>query len=288
VPRAADAPRAPARCRTVVSALVAVAACAEQAPGPIPNIEDVYLGTWSLAVEGADAACPAALTISDQTDSAFGTTTEIRRRNGTGGLACNGLVASGSGVVRADRTVRALAELVEPHLCTLKEPNTGLAGTVANGRITLSARYTYRCPEDHVWTLRFAGSTTGNPLPPYPDVLGTYSGSWTTTVPGLQVICPVAVALDSQTHGDVAAAYTLEAQGSCLLQPTQPLTGFLTVDGDLLLTGAPPVPAGCTVNQGLVLSGVVGSGSLTLTGGFALQCGSVLREYGVVLAASRP
>jgi hypothetical protein len=270
-----------------LGAFVVAAACAEQAPGPIPNIEDVYLGTWSLAVEGAEAACPAALTISDQTDSAFRTTTEIRRRNGTGGLACNGLVAAGSGVVRADRTVQALAELVQPHLCTLKEPNTGLRGTVRGGTITLSARYTYRCPQDHVWTLGFVGSTTGDPLPPYPEVLGTYAGSWTTIVPGAQVTCPVTMALDSQVHGDVTAAYTLEAQGSCLLQPTQPLTGFLTVDGDLLLTGAPPVPAGCTVYRDLVLSGMVNGGSLTLTGGFTLQCGSVVRDYSVTLSATR-
>jgi hypothetical protein len=270
-----------------VGAFVVLAACADQAPGPIPSIEDVYLGTWSLAVEGAHAACPAALTISDQADSVFRTTMEIRRRNGTGGLACNGMVISGAGVVRADRTVRALAELVEPHMCTLKEPNTGLRGTVAGGSITLSARYTYRCPDDHVWTLSFAGSTTGDPLPPYPDVLGTYTGTWTTIVPGLQIACPVTVSLDSQSHGDVAGAYTLEAQGSCLLQPTQPLSGFLTIDGDLGLTGAPPVTAGCTVYRTLALSGEAGGGAMSLSGSFALLCGSTLREYTILLSVSR-
>jgi hypothetical protein len=271
-----------------VGALMCLAACgADQAPGPIPHIEGLYTGTWSLAVEGTEAACPAALTISDQTDSAFRTTTEIRRRNGTGGLACNGLVSSGSGIVRADRTVGALAELVEPRTCTLKEPNTGLWGTVADGSITLSGRYTYRCPADHVWTLRFSGSTTGDPLPPYPDVLGDYTGTWTTIVPGLQISCPVTASLDMQTHGEVAGAYTLEAQGSCLLQPTQALSGFLTVDGDLSVTGAPPVPAGCTIYRELNLWGEAGGGVLELTGTFALQCGSTLRGYSVLLSASR-
>ncbi len=263
-----------------------LAACGDQAPGPIPDIEAVYLGTWSLAVEGAVAACPAALTISDQTDSVFRTAVEIRRRNGTGGLACNGVAISGSGVVRGDRTVQALAELVEPNLCTLKEPNTGLRGTVRDGSITLSARYTYRCPEDHVWTLGFSGSTAGDPLPPYPDVLGTYTGTWTTIVPGLQISCPVTVSLDTLAHGEVAGAYTLEAQGSCVLQPTQSLSGFLTVDGDLSVTGAPPVPAGCTVYRALSLRGEALGGGLSLSGAFALQCGGTLREYSVLLSAS--
>lgn len=269
-----------------LGAFVVAAACADQAPGPIPNIEGVYLGTWSLAVEGAHAECPAALTISDQTDSVFRTTVEIRRRNGTGGLACNGVLISGAGVVRGDRTARALAELVTPHLCTLKEPNTGLAGTVADGRITLSARYTYRCPEDHVWTLGFSGSTAGDPLPPYPDVLGAYTGTWTTIVPGLQISCPVTLSLDTQAHGEVAGAYTLEAQGSCVLQPTESLSGFLTVDGDLLLAGAPPVPAGCTVYRALSLRGEVAAGALSLSGAFSLQCGGTLREYTVLVSAS--
>jgi hypothetical protein len=285
LPRPLGTPRSAAP----LGALVWLAACAgaDQAPGPIPNIEGYYTGTYSLAVESDRVTCPAALLIEDQADSVFRTTFEVLRTMGTG-LSCTDTIETGSGVVRANGTATALAELVEPVTCTLKEANTGLTGPVTGGRITLSGRYTYRCPVEYTWTLRFSGSTAGAPLPAYPDRRGSYTGSWTTIVPGLQISCPVSVSLADQSRDDVTGSYTLQAAGSCLAQPAQLLQGVVTVDGDLSLSGTPPVPAGCTVQQALALAGTAGNGALSIAGGYVLLCGASQRAFTVVLTAMRP
>ncbi|MDH5197586.1 MAG: hypothetical protein OEY20_10070, partial [Gemmatimonadota bacterium] len=157
------------RLRGTIGALVLLAACGggDQAPGPIPQVAGVYTGLWSLAVENDRVSCPAALTIRDQTDSVFATTFEVLRRDAPG-LGCVDIIQDGAGIARATRTVTALAELVEPVTCTLKEPNRGLSGPVAGDSIVLAGRYTYECAQDYTWTFRFAGRTTAGPLPSYP------------------------------------------------------------------------------------------------------------------------
>jgi hypothetical protein len=249
-------------------------------------IEGYYTGAWSLAVESDQVTCPAGLLIEHQVDSTFSTTFEVLRAVGSG-LSCTDTIETGSGVVRANGTARALAELVEPVSCTLKEANTGLSGPVSGGRITLSGRYTYRCPAEYVWALRFSGSMAGAPLPAYPDLRGSYAGSWTTIVPGLQISCPVTVSLDDQTRDDVTGSYTLEAAGSCLAQAAQSLAGVVSIDGDVTLRGSPPVAAGCTVQQELSLAGTAGNGTVSVAGGYRLVCGGTQRAFTVVLTATR-
>jgi hypothetical protein len=271
-----------------LSAFVFAAACggADGAPGPIPDVEGHYLGTWNLAVESDRVSCPAALTITDQADSVFRTSFELLRRYAPG-LGCIDTIEAGVGVVRATGTINALAELVEPMTCTLKEPNVGLTGTVVADSITLSGRYTYRCPQDVVWTLQFAGNTSGAPLPAYPDVTGIFTGTYTTQVPGLEVTCPVTVTMSAQSRDDVAGSYALGTNQSCEAQPAETLVGVVTVDGDLELSGAPPVPPGCTIRQSLMLSGTLASETLTMTGTFSLVCGATVRNLAVVIAAVR-
>jgi hypothetical protein len=272
-----------------VGALMMAAACGggDTAPGPIPTIEGHYLGTWTLAVQGDRVDCPAALTITDQVDSTFRTSLELLRRYAPG-VGCIDTVEPGVGTVRATGTINALAELVEPMTCTLKEPNVGLTGRVVDDSITLSGRYTYQCPQDFVWTLTFAGSTNGAPLPSYPDVTGAFSGTYTTLVPGgLQVDCPVTVSLPTQVRDDVVGSYELGAAGSCIAQPPEALAGVVTIDGYLELSGAPPTPSGCSVQRPLVVAGGVTDDSLSLGGTFLLLCGSTRRELGVVISATR-
>ena len=273
-----------------VSALVVAAACGggDTAPGPIPIIEGHYLGAWTLAVQGDRVDCPAALTITDQVDSTFRTSFELLRRYAPG-VGCIDTIEPGVGIVRATGVINALAELVEPQTCTLKEANVGLTGKVVDDSITLSGRYTYQCPQDAVWTLAFAGSTNGAPLPAYPDVTGTFSGTYTMLVPGtsIQVECPVTVSLPTQVRDDVAGSYELSGGGSCVAQPPEALTGVVTIDGYIELSGAPPTPSGCSVQRPLVVAGDVAGDSLTVGGTFLLLCGSTLRELGVVIAAAR-
>lgn len=271
-----------------VGTLVLLAACGggDQAPGPIPQIEGTYAGLWSMAVEDDRVSCPAALTIHDQTDSVFSTTFELLRRE-VPGMGCVDLIQNGSGIVRATQTVTALAGMVEPVTCMLKEPNRGLSGPVAGDSIVLTGRYTYQCERDYTWTFRFAGRTTAGPLPAYPDIRGTYGGTWTILAVGLQITCPVSVSLDTQARDQVAASYTLEQAGSCAAQPSEVLSGVVTIDGVLTVTGAPPVPTGCSVRQQLSLSGDATDGALDLSGAFVLVCGGSVREFGVLLAAAR-
>lgn len=271
-----------------LGALMWLAACGggELAPGPIPNIEGYYTGSYSLAVESDRVTCPAALLIEAQTDSVFRTRFEVLRTMGTG-IGCTDTIEVGSGTVRANGTATALAELVEPVTCALKEVNRGLTGPVTDGRITLSGRYTYQCPVEYVWTLRFSGSTAGAPLPAYPDLRGSYTGSWTTVVPGLQISCPVTLSLPDQVRDDVTGSYTLQAVGNCVAQPAQPLEGVVTIDGDLALSGTPPAATGCTVRQDLSLSGTADNGTLSLAGGYVLLCGTTQRVFTVVLTATR-
>jgi hypothetical protein len=270
-----------------VGTLLCLVACGNDgAPGSIPDIQGLYTGTWNLAVENDRVACPAALTITDQTDSVFRTSIELLRRNGSG-LSCIDTIETGDGVVHANRTVSALAELVEPTTCTLREPNTGLTGNVAGDSIDLVGRYTYECADDFRWTLRFAGSTAGAPLPAYPDVRGTYAGAWTTLATGLQITCPVTVQLSSQTRDDVTGTYRLEEEGICSAQPSEPVSGVVTVDGELSVSGPPPVPVGCVVEQELSLWGDATGGTLELVGIYALVCGNSVRELAVTLSATR-
>jgi len=277
---------APARW-LAVAALIVGCGSGDQAPGTIPPIEGTYTGLWRLATENDNVSCPAALTVTDQVDSTFQTSFEVLRRNGSG-VGCVDIVQTGSGVVRADRSVRALEELVEPVTCTLRQPNLGLSGIVRGDSITLSGRYTYRCPTEYTWTFRFSGSLTGGPLPAYPDVRGAYDGTWTIIAGGVQISCPVAVAFDAQTRDEVTGRYTLQDAGSCVAQPPAALSGVVSVDGDVDLSGMPAVPAGCTVGRDLALSGTFTSGVLALTGDFALICSNTLREFAVALTVSRP
>jgi len=271
-----------------LSAFVLAAACGggDGAPRPIPNVEGHYLGTWNLAVESDRISCPAALTIADQADSVFRTTFELLRRYAPG-LGCIDTIEAGAGVVRSTGTINALAELVEPMTCTLKEANIGLVGTVVGDSITLSGRYTYRCPQEVVWRLGFAGSTSGAPLPVYPDVTGIFTGTYTTQVPGLEVTCPVTVTLSTQSRDDVAGSYALGTTQSCEAQPVEDLVGVVTIDGDLELSGAPPLPPGCSIRRALLLAGAVANDSLTMTGTFSLLCGATVRDLAVVIAAIR-
>jgi hypothetical protein len=47
------------------------------------------------------------------------------------------------------------------------------------------------------------------------------------------------------------------------------------------------VPAGCSVQQALSLSGNAAGGALDLGGAFVLVCGGSVREFVVLLAATR-
>ena len=102
-----------------------------------------------------------------------------------------------------------------------------------------------------------------------------------------QVTCPVTLALDTQARDQIAGSYTLEQAGACVAQPTEALSGVVTIDGVLTVAGAPPVPAGCTVQQGLTLTGEATGGALDLGGVYALVCGGSVRELGVLLVATR-
>lgn len=261
-------------------------ACGGAEPGPIPMIEGVYRGTWSLAVEGDRVSCPASLTISDQTDSAFATLFEVRRRNGQG-LGCVDTIQTGSGSVRSNGSVTALAGPVEPVSCTLAEPNRGLSGPIRGDSIDLSGRYTYECPPSYTWTLRFAGSTNGPALPGYADVRGAYTGTWTTRVQSVSVTCPVSLSISQQTRDEFTGAYALEAEGSCLAQEPEALSGTITVDGEVSVTGTPPVPTGCTAEGPFSLTGLASVTALELIGGFLIRCSGVLRPFEVSLVVVR-
>lgn len=261
-------------------------ACGGGEPGPIPMVEGVYTGTWSLAVEGDRVSCPASLTISDQVNGTFGTRFEVLRRNGDG-LACVDTVQTGTGTAEAGGTVTALAEAVEPVTCVLAGPNRGLSGPLRGDSLDLSGRYTYECPQAFTWTLRFAGRAGGSPLPPYPDVRGTYAGQWSTLAQGVLVTCPVTLVVAAQTRDDLQGSYTLETAGNCVAQPTETLTGTVTVDGEVALGGAPPVAPGCTVERQLALTGVASGSELNLLGTYALQCSGALREFEVSVGVER-
>jgi hypothetical protein len=274
--------------RGAVGGLALLTACdgGDQAPGPIPQIAGVYTGLWTMAVENDRVSCPAALTIRDQTDSVFSTTFELLRRD-VPGIGCVDLVQEGTGIVRSTGAVSALAGMVTPVTCRLEQTNRGLSGRVAGDSIMLTGRYTYQCERDYTWTYGFSGSTTAGPLPSYPDLHGTFSGTWTTVVANLQVTCPVTVSIDSQERDQVAGAYTLGQEGTCIAQPAAGLSGVLTIDGALTVSGTPPVPVGCSVHQELGLSGEATGGALDLTGMYALLCGGSVREFAVLLAVTR-
>jgi hypothetical protein len=271
-----------------VGTLVVAAACGggDTAPGPIPTVEGRYLGAWGLAIQGDRVSCPAALTITDQVDSTFRTSIELLRRYAPG-VGCIDTVEPGVGVVRAGGTMNALAQLVEPTTCTLKEPNTGLAGKIVGDSITLSARYTYQCPQDFVWTLSFAGRASDAPLPAYPDVTGTFGGTFTIQATGVELACPVTVSLTGQSRDDVTGSYEMEETASCVPQPPEALAGVVTLDGYLEVSAAPPTPAACSVWRSLALAGEVAGGQLTMSGSFAVLCGNVVRDWSVVLVATR-
>jgi hypothetical protein len=182
----------------------------------------------------------------------------------------------------------ALEELITPQTCTLKQPNRGLTGPVADDSVSLLGTYTYQCPTEFEWTFRFAGSTSAPALPPYPDVRGTYTGSWTTLVLGILVPCPVTLTLDSQVRDDLTGSYELFAAGQCNALAPQAVVGTVTVDGDVRLTLPPPITPGCTVEQEAELSGGVSDGRLVATGKFVLLCSSQLREFAVEIDATRP
>ena len=268
----------------VVAVVVACGGGGE--PGPIPQIEGLYTGVWSLAVENDRAFCPAALTISDQVDSVFATRFEVLRRDGDG-VGCIDTIQTGTGVVRANRTITALAESVEPVTCVLEGPNRGLSGTVVDDSLDLSGQYTYQCPVEYTWTMRFSGSTTGAPLPSYPDLGGTYTGTWATLAQGVVVTCPVTVTVSSQVRDDLAATYTLEAAGPCVAQSAQGLSGTVTVDGALSATGTPPVSPGCAVERELSLAGTAADDEINLLGSYALLCSGTVREFDVAVMGAR-
>jgi hypothetical protein len=266
------------RAGVTVAAVVACGGGGE--PGPIPQIDGLYTGTWSLAVEDDRASCPAALTISDQVDSMFATRFEVLRRDGDG-VGCIDTIQTGTGVVRANRTITALAESVEPVSCVLEGPNRGLSGTVVDDSLDLSGRYTYQCPLEYTWTMRFSGRAAGAPLPSYPDLRGTYTGSWATLAQGVVVTCPVTMTVSSQVRDDLAATYTLEAAAPCVAQSAQALSGTVTVDGGISVTGTPPVSPGCDVERELSLAGTAADNEVDLLGSYALLCGGILREFEV-------
>ena len=255
-------------------------------PGPIPTIEGLYTGAWSLAVEDDRVSCPAALTIHDQVDSTFATRFEILRRDGDG-VGCIDTIQIGIGVVRADRTVTALAEAVEPVTCVLAGANRGLSGTVAGDSLDLSGRYTYECPEAYTWTMRFSGSASGAALPSYPDLRGSYTGTWATLAQGILVTCPVTFTISTQTRDDLTGTYALEAAGPCVAQPARALSGTTTVDSDVRVVGTPPVSPGCDVERGLSLAGEAAGAALNLLGSYALRCGGTVREFEVSVGVAR-
>jgi hypothetical protein len=65
------------------------------------------------------------------------------------------------------------------------------------------------------------------------------------------------------------------------------LSGTITVDGGVSVTGMPPVSPGCTVERGLALAGTAEGNEINLLGTFALRCSGTVREFEVAVMGAR-
>lgn len=140
-----------------------------------------------------------------------------------------------------------------------------------------------------VATLAGCGGESGDePMgPTIPDIVGSYSGTWTLTVENREtgdsasVTCPGSITVDSQSEGTFSGSYRIEAQGDCDTSDSGTVSGSVRSDGgvDLTLGSGSGSTAdfeditGCTLTSGdNRLTGNASGGSMAVDAQFFADC----------------